>query len=315
MENRQRIIFMGTPDFAVPSLKALNYAGYEIALVVTQPDRPKGRGRKTAFSPVKETALEIGCDIIQPSSVKTPEFHQTIAGLAPDVLVVVAFGHILTGNILSIPKYGAINLHASLLPGYRGPAPIQWAIINMEKETGVTAMLMNEGLDTGDILSSVKTGISSKETSSSLHDRLSLMAADLLIPTLSGIAANSIKPIPQENSLATYAPLLKKKDGIIDWKKPAKAIEAFIRGMTPWPGAFTFIGGKMLKIFDSDVVYKDAGEKPGAIAGVTENSLYVTTGKYLLSIKEMQQESGKRLPVADYLRGNDISPGNVLGHK
>jgi len=312
MKNRQKIIFMGTPDFAVPSLKALHNSGHEVALVVTQPDRPKGRGQKVLFSPVKGAALELGYDIIQPLSVRTPEFYEKAAALSPDIFVVVAFGHILPKKVLSIPEKGAINLHASLLPKYRGPAPIQRAIINMEKETGVTAMLMNEGLDTGDILLSAKTEIFSEETSSSLHDRLSLMAGDLLILTLSGMSTNSINPVSQDNSISTYAPLLKKKDGLIDWSKPAEKIEAFIRGMTPWPGAFTFIGRKRIKIFASDVVFKDSKGDPGAVTGETQDRLYIATGKYLLSIKEIQEESGKRLSIKDYLRGYSVSPGTIL---
>jgi methionyl-tRNA formyltransferase len=312
MKNRQRIIFMGTPDFAVPSLKALHNSGHDVALVVTQPDRPRGRGQKVMFSPVKEAALELGYDILQPLSVKTPEFYEKVTALSPDIFVVIAFGHILPKIVLSIPKKGAINLHASLLPKYRGPAPIQWAIINMEKETGVTAMLMNEGLDTGDILSSAKTEIYSKETSSSLHDRLSGTAGDLLILTLSGMSTNSIKPVSQDNSLSTYAPLLKKKDGLIDWSKSAEEIEAFIRGMTPWPGAFTFIGRKRIKIFASDVIFNDSKGDPGAVTGQTLDRLCVATGKYLLSIKEIQEESGKRLLIKEYLRGCSVSPGTLL---
>ena len=303
---------MGTPDFAVPSLKALHNSSHEVALVVTQPDRPRGRGQKVMFSPVKKAALELGYDILQPLSVRTPEFYEKATALSPDIFVVIAFGHILPKNVLSIPKDCAINLHASLLPKYRGPAPIQWAIINMEKETGVTAMLMNEGLDTGDILLSAKTEIYSKETSSSLHDRLSRTAGDLLILTLSGMSINSVKPVSQDNSLSTYAPLLKKKDGLIDWSKPAEEIEAFIRGMTPWPGAFTFIGRKRLKIFASDVVFIDSKGDPGRVTGETRDKLYIATGKYLLSIKEIQEESGRRLSIKDYLRGCSVSPGTIL---
>ncbi len=313
MINRQKIIFMGTPDFAVPSLKALHNSGHEVALVVTQPDRPRGRGKKILFSPVKEAALALGYDILQPISVKTPEFYEKAAALAPDIFVVIAFGQILPKNILLIPERCAINLHASLLPKYRGPAPIQRAIINMEKETGVTSMLMNEGLDAGDILLSAKTEISFKETSSSLYDRLSLIAGDLLIMTLSGISTNSIKPVSQDNSLATYAPMLKKKDGLIDWSKPAEEIEAFIRGMTPWPGAFTFIGSRRLKLFASDVVFIESKEDPGTITGETRDKLWIATGKNLLSINEIQEESGKRLSINDYLCGSIISPGTILG--
>lgn len=313
MRPEQKIIFMGTPDFAVPSLMALHDSGYKVALVVTQPDRPKGRGRKVLFSPVKEAALSLGYEVIQPLSVRTPEFYEKAAAVSPEILVVIAFGHILPRKILSIPKKGAINMHASLLPGYRGPAPIQWAIINREKETGVTAMLMDEGLDTGDILLSAKTEIRPKETSLSLQDRLSEIAADLLISTLSEILTGSIKPAPQDHSLATYAPILKKNDGLIDWSKPAEEIEAFIRGMTPWPGAFTFVGKKRIKIFDSDLVKSDSGQHPGTVEYNARDELYITTGKNLLSIKEIQEESGKRLSIKEYLRGSSIPPGSVLG--
>jgi methionyl-tRNA formyltransferase len=313
MKNRQKIIFMGTPEFAVPSLKALHNSGHEISLVVTQPDKPKGRGRKVIHSPVKEAALELGYDIIQPVSLKFPEFYEKVKALSPDLLVVIAFGHILPKNILLIPEKGAINLHASLLPKYRGPAPIQWAVINMEKETGVTAMLMDEGLDTGDILLSAKTEIGPKETSSSLHDRLSVISGDLLIKTLSYIVTGFLKPVPQDNALATYAPMLKKKDGLINWSKSAEEIEAFIRGMTPWPGAYTFMGNRRVKIFDSDVVSIDSDKHPGTVTGDARNNLCIATGRHLLSIKEIQEESGKRLSIEEYLRGTDISPGIILG--
>ncbi len=304
---------MGTPDFAVPSLKALHNSGHEIALVVTQPDRPKGRGQKVIYSPVKEAAVKLGFDVFQPVSIKTREFYEKIEALSPDIFVVIAFGHILTKQLLSIPKKGAINLHASLLPKYRGPAPIQWAIINMEKDTGVTSMLMDEGLDTGNILLSEKTVISPRETSASLHDRLSVVAGDLLILTISGFSTNSITPVSQDNSQATYAPMLRKKDGLIDWSKPAGEIEAFIRGMTPWPGAFTFIGNIRIKILDSDVFYGDTQENPGKVTVAERDKLCIATGKDLLSIREIQKESGKRLSIKEYLCGSNISPGTILG--
>ncbi|MGB5156117.1 methionyl-tRNA formyltransferase [Desulfobacterium sp. N47] len=310
---KQRIIFMGTPDFAVPSLTALNKMGCEVVLVVTQPDRPKGRGRKVVYSPVKQTALELGYSIAQPASVKTSEFFDLINSCTPDLFVVIAFGHILPKNILAIPKQGAINLHASLLPKYRGPAPIQWAVINRENKTGITAMLMDQGLDTGDILMTSEIDISSKDTSSLLHDRLALAASDLLIKTLSGLEANTLTPVPQDNSLATYAPLLKKKDGRIDWSKSAEDIEAFIRGINPWPGAFTMNGEKRLKIFAADVIASSIKQPPGTVVGETREHLFVATGKDLLSIKEIQEESGKRHNIKDYLCGCNIRPGTILG--
>ncbi|MBU4010914.1 MAG: methionyl-tRNA formyltransferase [Proteobacteria bacterium] len=305
---------MGTPDFAVASLKALNKIGCEVILVVTQPDRPKGRGRKVIFSPVKEVALELGYNIVQPASVKTSEFSDMIAALSPDLFVVIAFGHILPKNILAIPKKGAINLHASLLPKYRGPAPIQWAVMNREKKTGITAMLMDKGLDTGDILMTAEIDISPKDTSSLLHDRLALAASDLLIKTISGMEANTITPVPQDNSLATYAPLLKKKDGYIDWSKSAEDIEAFIRGINPWPGAFTINEKKRLKIFAADVISSSIKQPPGTVVGETREHLFVATGSDLLSIKEIQEESGKRHYIKDYLCGCNITPGTILGY-
>lgn len=312
MKHKQRIVFMGTPDFAVPSLKALNNSGYEVVLVVTQPDRPKGRGRRVVLSPVKETAIELGYDIAQPASVRTPEFSDLIAALCPDLFVVIAFGHILPKNILVVPEKGAVNLHASLLPKYRGPAPIQWAVINREKKTGITAMLMDEGLDTGDILLSAEINISSKDTYSLLYDRLSLAASDLLIKTLSEMEANTIKPVPQDNSLATYAPLLKKKDGCINWSKSAEEIEAFIRGINPWPGAFTMNGNKRLKIFAADVISGSSKQLPGTVVGETREHLFVATGNGLLSIKEIQEESGKRCYIKDYLCGCNTVPGTIF---
>ncbi len=312
MKHKQKIVFMGTPDFAVPSLKALNN-DYEVLLVVTQPDRPKGRGRKVVYPPVKEAAIELGYEIIQPVSVNTIEFYGKVAALCPDFFVVIAYGHILPKNILAIPRKGAVNLHASLLPKYRGPAPIQWAIINREKKTGITAMLMDEGLDTGDILLRSEINISSKDTFSMLHDRLSLEASGLLIKTLSGMETNTIKPIPQDNSLATYAPLLKKNNGHINWSKSAEEIEAFIRGINPWPGAFTMNGDKRLKIFDADVISSITREIPGTVVGETREHLFVATAKGILSINEIQEESGKRHYIKEYLCGCNIASGTVLG--
>ena len=312
MKNKAGIIFMGTPEFAVPSLKALHKNDQDIALIVTQPDRPKGRGRKLTPSPVKETAMNLGYSVIQPSSIRTDEFMSCIEKYTPDFIVVVAFGHIIPKKILAIPKIATINIHASLLPKYRGPAPIQWAIINEEKKTGVTTMLMDEGLDTGDILLSSKLEIASDDTSDSLHDRLADLGADLLIQTLNAFEAGDINPIPQDHSQATYAPMLKKNDGRMNWETPANAIEAFIRGMTPWPGAFTFHENKRLKIFRAKTIAMDTEASPGTVIKGFPNELWISTGKGVLSIMELQGESGKRLLIKDFLRGYKLPPGTHL---
>ena len=306
------IIFMGTPDFAVPALKKLQKGKHHVNLVVTQPDREKGRGRKVFPPPVKLAALELGLDVIQPESVKTNVLADTLEGLKPDLFVVVGFGHILPKNLLRLPKLGTINIHASLLPKYRGPAPIQWTLINNEKETGVTAMLMDEGLDTGDILFRSKTKIGLDETAATLHDRLAEQGADLLIKTLRFFEDGDIRPIPQDSNQASYAPLLKKKDGHIDWRKPAEDLEAFVRGMTPWPGAFTFHADKRLIIFKAKSIPKEVIEPPGTVLKGFPDELPIATGKGGLSVLEIQGASGKRLSISNFLRGYRLPPGTVL---
>ena len=312
MKKKAGIIFMGTPQFAVPALKALHKNDQGIALVVTQPDRPKGRGRKLTPSPVKETAINLGYSVIQPSSVRTAEFSNCIEKHTPDFIVVVAFGHIIPKNILTIPEIATINIHASLLPKYRGPAPIHWAIINEEKETGVTTMLMDEGLDTGDILLSSELEITPDDTSDTLHDRLADLGADLLIKTLNAFETGDINPISQDHSQATYAPMLKKNDGRMNWKRPANALEAFIRGMTPWPGAFTFHEKKRLKIFKAKTIVMDTEASPGTVIKGFPDEVWISTGKGVLSIMELQSESGKRLLIKDFLRGYKLPPGTHL---
>ncbi|MDY6791293.1 MAG: methionyl-tRNA formyltransferase [Thermodesulfobacteriota bacterium] len=303
---------MGTPDFAVPSLTALHKNDYNVSLVVSQPDRPKGRGRKVVSPPVKEAAQRFGYDVIQPISLKNKDFFDTLSGLKPDMFIVVAFGHILSKNILGIPLTGAINLHASLLPKYRGPAPIQWAIINQEKETGVTTMLMDEGMDTGDILLSSKEKITKLDTSASLHDRLAVLGADLLLKTLKSFEMNNLNPAAQDHADATYAPLLTKGDGRIDWKKNAEQIACFIRGVTPWPGAFTFQDDKRLKIFSAKPIFVEVNEAPGTVLKGFPDELRIATGKGALSVIEIQGASGKRLLIKDFLMGSQMPPGTVL---
>ena len=303
---------MGTPEFAVPALKALHKSNQNLALVVTRPDRPKGRGRKVTPPPVKEAAIHLGYEVDQPASIRTAEFANRMAKHKPDIIVVIAFGNIIPKNILEIPKIATINIHASLLPKYRGPAPIQWAIINGELETGVTTMLMDEGLDTGDILLSSKIKIFSDDTSATLHDRLADLSADLLIQTIESFETGDITPMSQDHTRATYAPLLKKNDGHINWKMPAETIESFIRGMMPWPGAFTFHGNKRLKIFKAMPIIIDTVETPGTVIKRFPGELCVATGKGVLSVINIQGESGKRLLIKDFLQGYNIPPGTIL---
>jgi methionyl-tRNA formyltransferase len=303
---------MGTPDFAVPALQALIQNGYDVPLVVTQPDRPKGRGRKRIAPPLKTRALEMGLEVLQPSTLRDEKFGEQIRKLQPDFFVVVAFGHIISENILQLPRLGTINIHASLLPKYRGPAPIQWAIINEESETGITTMLMDKGIDTGDILLSQKEPIFPEDTAATLHDRLAICGADLLIITLQAYASENINPIPQDHHKATYAPLLKKQDGHIRWQKTADELDAFIRGMTPWPGAFAFHHKNRLKILKAVPISENFKEPPGTILKTFPDELWVATAKGALSILEIQGPSGKRLPIADFLRGYQLPAGTLL---
>jgi methionyl-tRNA formyltransferase len=306
------IIFMGTPDFAVPSLKALHHSDHRIKLVVTQPDRPKGRGRKMVAPPVKQVASAYGYACAQPDRVTDPAFAGMLTDYAPDLFVVIALGHILPEKLLKIPRLGAVNIHASLLPKYRGPAPIQWAIINGDKETGVTTMLMDKGMDTGAILLSDRTLIRPDDTTAELQDRLADMGAGLLIETLAQLAAGSLQPRRQDHQQATYAPLLKKADGRIKWQTSAKAIEAFVRGMSPWPGAFTFAGEKRFKILKADTIAAQGDQPPGTVVIGFPDELRVATGEGILSILEIQGASGKRLQIRDFLRGNPIEVGTVF---
>ena len=304
---------MGTPEFSVPALKALHENQYDILTAVTQPDRPKGRGRRLVPPPVKEVATTLGCPVLQPLRIKEPWFIEKIIALDPDLFVVVAYGRILPGAFLSIPRLGAINIHPSLLPKYRGPAPVQWSIINGEQETGVTTMWMDEGMDTGDILLSSRVPIRPDDTSGSLHRRLADVGAQLLIETLTRLKSGDLVGKPQDKSGATYAPLLKKEGGRIDWTKDAKSVDAFIRGMTPWPGAFTFIFGKRLKILKAEDLRKSTRKKPGSVLEGFPGDFNVATGRGTLALKEVQLESAKRLRIEDFLRGCPVPPGTLLG--
>lgn len=312
MSNPLNVIFMGTPDFAVPCLRALSESDCVLDGVVTQPDRPRGRGRHVEPPPVKKAAQSLGHTVWQPAAVNTDEFYDMLKSRQPDLFVVVAFGHILPKRILEIPRFGAINMHASLLPAYRGPAPIQWAIINGEAETGVTSMLMDKGLDTGEILLSERIPISSDDTAGSLHDKLSVLAARVLTDTLDALTAGILQPIPQNHANATYAPMLKKSDGRIDWTKPAEFIERFIRGMTPWPGAFTFMEEKRLKIFRARVCRLTQDRPPGTVIRAFDDELRVACGKDALCILDIQADSSKRMDIARFLQGQTIPLETVL---
>jgi len=304
---------MGTPQFAVPTLRTLIHEGYDILSVVTQPDRPKGRGQKLTPSPVKILAEENNLTILQPERLDD-SFLNLLLPLKPDLLIVVAFGQIIPGTVLSSATWGGINIHASLLPKYRGSAPIQWAIINNEKKTGLTTMFMDEGLDTGPILMQQEVDILGGETAGNLHDRLSSLAPGLLIKTLEGLANGTSKKRKQDNSLANHAPKLTKEQGMINWSWPAERLYGLIRGLDPWPGAFTYQNEKMLKLFGCSL----AGDRqtvsvPGQINGLTERGLEIETGKGSIIVEEVQAPGKKRLPVKEFLKGSKLSVGNILG--
>ncbi len=306
------IVFMGTPDFSVPALAALHAAGYPIELVVTQPDRPRGRGQKLTPSPVKAEAVRLGLPVFQPKSIKGPEAVERIAAAAPAFIVVIAFGKVLPKSLLQIPAIGTVNVHASLLPKYRGAAPIHWAVVNGETETGVTTMLMDEGLDTGDILLAARTEIAASDTAGTVHDRLSAMGADLIVKTLKAMTAKDLTPTPQDDSRASFAPTLSKEDGRIDWNRSPGALDAFVRGMDPWPGAYTTLDGKRLRIYRLAPAHRSEDRPAGTVIEGFPDELRVAAGAGAVSILELQGESGRRMPAADFLRGNAVPVGKVL---
>ena len=307
-----RIIFMGTPEFAVPALKALHASRHDVVAVLTQPDRPKGRGRKLTPPPVKVAALELGYPVEQPVCIHKPDCLSFIKSKTPDLFVVIAFGRLLKSHHFAIPPHGIINVHASLLPRYRGPAPIQWALINGDRETGVTTMYMAEKLDAGDMLLQARTPITADDTAATLHDRLSEIGAPLLLDTLDQLAGNRLQPVQQDPAAVTYAPLLTKKDGQIRWDQSTTAIDAFIRGMTPWPGAFTFLGDLRLKIFKIRPALLPQPAPPGTVIPGFSDEIRVATGDGALSILELQSASGRRMAATDFLKGTAIIPGSQL---
>ncbi|MCI8668356.1 MAG: methionyl-tRNA formyltransferase [Lachnospiraceae bacterium] len=308
-----KIVFMGTPDFSVGALNALLEAGHEIAAVVTQPDKPKGRKMELQYPPVKEAALKHHLRICQPERVKkNEEFYRMLTEISPDVIVVVAFGQILPKEILTLPRYGCINIHASLLPRYRGAAPIQWAVINGEEKTGVTTMQMNEGLDTGDILEKTEIILGQKETGGSLFDKLSKAGAELIVQTLSALEQGKITPVRQDDSQSSYAGMLDKKLGCIDFSNSAVSIERLIRGLNPWPSAYTFLNGKTLKLWAADVQEEEYEGVCGEIVEIGKDCIRVKTGKGTLVVRELQLEGKKRMDTATFLRGYQLEKGIIL---
>jgi methionyl-tRNA formyltransferase len=307
-----RIVFMGTPEFAVPSLEALLESSDEVVGIVTQPDRPKGRGRALTPSPVKLVAQREHLPLLQPTRMKDPKFLEFLAAWNPDLIAVAAFGRILPPAILSMPLKGCINVHASLLPKYRGAGPIHWAIINGETETGITTMLMDEGMDTGAMLLQEAIPIKPDDTAGTLSPRLAEVGGRLLVQTLAQLRAGTARPRPQDHNTATMAPLLKKEDGLIDWTMSASAIVNRIRGLTPWPGAYTFCGTERWVISRAKALDTTIALAPGHVATVAKDAIRVMTGNGLLDVQELQPANGRRMTAAQYLSGHPIQVGTRL---
>ena len=310
-----RVIFMGTPDFSVGTLEALIRADHQVVLAVTQPDKPKGRGGKMQFPPVKETAMEHGIPVFQPRKVREPENIEELRKYQADVIVVVAFGQILPREILELTPYGCINVHASLLPSYRGAAPIQWAVINGETVSGVTTMQMDEGLDTGDMLLKTEVPLEPEETGGSLHDKLAAAGASLCVRTLKALEEGTVTPKKQGESPTAYASMLKKEMGEIRWEEPAISIERLIRGLNPWPSAYTGWQDKTMKIWEAEVLEEDSGQEPGTVVRVDKDGFLVQTGKGLLKVTALQIPGKKRMEADAFLRGYSMEPGEKLGIK
>ncbi len=339
-----KVVFMGTPDFAVGALETIIEAGHQVTAVVTQPDKPKGRGKEVQMTPVKTCALEHGIPVFQPVKVREPEAVETLRGYEADIFVVAAFGQILPEGILAMPKYGCVNIHASLLPKYRGAGPIQWAIINGEKITGVTIMQMDKGLDTGDMLLQAEVEIAAGETADTLHDKLAAAGARLIVEALAKIEAGNVTPVKQNDEASCYAKMLNKSMGKIDWNMEAEKLDCLIRGLISWPGAFTVFRGKTLKIWQEEAVSEQmfAGENPvcsaqheqkptgkrgvtacetdasnadtpsGTVVRVDKDAFYVQTGKGVLKILEVQPEGKKRMAVRDFLLGYPVKVGDMF---
>ena len=307
-----KIIFMGTPDFAAAILESLIQAGHDTVLAVTQPDKPKGRGKSVQFSAVKSAALAHNIEVYQPKRIREPECAAYLKKYDADIMVVAAFGQILPEEILNMPRYGCVNVHASLLPKYRGAAPIQWAVINGDEKTGVTTMQMDAGIDTGDMLEKTEVMLAEDETGGSLFDKLSAAGAALCVQTLAHMEDGTVTRTKQDESQATYAGMIKKNMGIIDWTKPAAETERLIRGLNPWPSAFTALGAKTLKIWKADVLEGGDASQAGTVVVSDKKHLVVQTGEGQLSLKEVQLEGKKRMPVEAFLRGYPVETGTVF---
>ena len=308
-----RIVFMGTPGFAVPSLEALLKSEDQVVGIVTQPDRPKGRGHRLTPPPVKVIAQRTGIPLLQPLKIKTPDFLDALAALRPDLIAVAAFGRILHAPILNLPPRGCVNVHGSLLPKYRGAAPVQWAIINGERETGITTMLMDEGMDTGPILLQERIPILPDDTAGTLAPRLAELGGRLLVETIRQLKAGMLTPRAQDPSQATTAPLLKKEDGVIDWSRSAQAIANRVRGLSPWPGAYTFLGHDRWNIWNTVANPTRSHEQPGTIIAVTKQSIQVATGEGMLEIVEIQTANSRRMNASQFLAGHHVGVGARLG--
>ena len=307
-----KVVFMGTPDFAVGTLEEIVKAGHEVAAVVTQPDKPKGRGKTLMPTPVKEAALKYAIPVYQPLKVRAEEFVKVLEKIAPDIIVVAAFGQIISKEILELPKYGCINVHASLLPSYRGAAPIQWAVINGDKVSGVTTMQMNEGLDTGDMIMKTEVPLAEDETGGSLHDKLAKAGAKLCVETLKALEDKTATWETQGESPTAYAKMLDKKLGDIDWSKSAKAIECLIRGLNPWPSAYTFINGKTLKVWKCKVSAEETDAAPGTVFLTDKEGIHAACGQGALILTEVQLEGKKRMDTEAFLRGYHIENGTCF---
>ncbi|MFO7606130.1 MAG: methionyl-tRNA formyltransferase [Desulfurivibrionaceae bacterium] len=308
-----RVIFMGTPEFAVPSLQALLDSRHHVAAVVTQPDRPRGRGRKLAAPPVRELALRAGLPVLQPTAIKSPEFMEELRDYRADLFAVTAYGRILPGPLLSLPPFGTINVHGSLLPRYRGAAPVQWAILNGDSETGITIMQMDEGMDTGDILLPGAIPIEADDTAATLAVKLADLGGRLLIEAVDGLQRGELTPRPQDESQVSLAPPLTKEQGRIDWSAPAGSISCRIRGLDPWPTAYTFLDTKRLRLFRPEIVDSPQSAEPGTILRANREGMLIATGRDALLIKEVQLEGSRRMEVEPFLQGRRLEPGTKLG--
>lgn len=307
-----RVIFMGTPDFAVGTLEEIIKAGHEVVLAVTQPDKPKGRGNAMQCTPVKECAVSHDIPVFTPKKVRESENIEYLRKFEPDIIIVVAFGQILPKAILDMPKYGCVNVHASLLPKYRGAAPIQWAVINGEEVSGVTTIRMNEGIDTGDMIAKREFRLAADETGGSLFDKLADLGAKLCVETMEMIEKGTAVYTPQNSEAATHTSMIHKEMGDISWNKSAVEIERLIRGLNPWPSAYTHLDGKTFKIWKAEIVSEGTEYNPGCIVKVGKNELWVQTGEGILSLQEVQLEGKKRMDIGSFLRGYPVKEGDFF---